>query len=202
LNDFYRSNFSVEIISNKRILCCRGKTGGSGLPSSSTVGQIASTLSIGDEASAAFSSMGDGSGFPPSKEEFQMDAKVRSQERKKTVEAKVDKKTQAMDALKATRDAKIQRAQEKEKEKIRKEAEMKRDDDDEDDMGMKKDDDGVSTAGDKKHQKKLKTSDIYSDDSEGSDSGSDDGSSSSSSDSEDETRYCINNDSGTCTCYY
>jgi hypothetical protein len=48
---------------------------------------------------------------------FQMDAKVRSQERKKTVEAKVDKKTQAMEALKANRDEKLKRQAEKEKTK-------------------------------------------------------------------------------------
>ncbi|OXA60255.1 RNA polymerase-associated protein RTF1 homolog [Folsomia candida] len=93
---------------------------------------------------------------------LQMDAKVRSQERKKTVEGKVDKKSQAMDALKASRDAKIQRQQEKAK--IRQERDKKRDDGDDDDLDLKKDSDAASSVGDKR-MKKLKASDVYSDDS-------------------------------------
>lgn len=128
---------------------------------------------------------------------LQMDAKVRSQERKKTVEGKVDKKSQAMDALKASRDAKIQRQQEKAK--IRQERDKKRDDGDDDDLDLKKDSDAASSVGDKR-MKKLKASDVYSDDSgseyeddkrskdkEKSASDSD----SRSSDSEDDERYCF-----------
>lgn len=123
-----------------------------------------------------------------------IDAKIRSQERKKTVEGKVDKKSQAMDALKASRDAKKQRAEEREREKKnRQESERKRDDGD-DDMDFKRENDSSSVVGDKK-QKKLKASDVYSDDS-GSDSDDDvkkerrsSDSDSRSSDSEDEDRY-------------
>jgi len=126
---------------------------------------------------------------------MKMDAKERSKERKKTVEGKVDKKTQAMDALKATRDARIARAQEKEK--LRLEQEKKREENADDDLDLLKEDDKVSSvAGDKKI-KKLKASDIYSDDS-GSESKDEDdnkerkrsqsSSSSSSSDSEPEER--------------
>jgi RNA polymerase-associated protein RTF1 len=95
-----------------------------------------------------------------------MDVKVRSQERKKTVEGKVDKKTQAMDALKASRDAKIQRQQEKE-EKIKKEQDRKRENRnrDDDDLDLKRDSDAASSVGGDKRAKKLKASDVYSDDS-------------------------------------
>ena len=91
------------------------------------------------------------------------DAKERSKERKKTVEAKVDKKTQAMDLLKAKREAKKERAEEKEKQRIE---EMSRRDDDYD-LATEKDDlDTKSTITERSGpRRKLKTEDIYSDDS-------------------------------------
>lgn len=126
---------------------------------------------------------------------MKMDAKERSKERKKIVEGKIDKKTQALDALKATRDARIARAQEKDKQRM--EQEKKREENAaDDDLDLLKDDAVSSVVGEKK-MKKLKASDIYSDDS-GSDSKDEDdtkdrkrsqsSSSSSSSDSEHEER--------------
>ncbi|XP_046439179.1 RNA polymerase-associated protein Rtf1-like [Daphnia pulex] len=91
------------------------------------------------------------------------DVKERSKERKKTVEenkGKTDKKAQAMTALKARREEKKER-EEKEKQRI----EDRKNDDKDGDL------DGVSADANKK---KLKASDVYSDDSgSDSDSGSD-----------------------------
>lgn len=130
-------------------------------------------------------------------DEFQMDAKVRSQERKKTVEAKTDKKSQAMDLLKASRDAKIQRAHEKEKMRMEKEKRREERNNADDNDDYRKDDDTSSSVGEKK-VKKLNTSDVYSDDS-GSDNETEvvkkdkkksisDSDSQSGSDSEDDDR--------------
>lgn len=129
---------------------------------------------------------------------MKMDAKERSKERKKTVEGKVDKKTQALDALKASREARIARTQEKDKQRL--EQEKKREEAGDDDDDLLKDDGVSSVVGDSKKLRKLRASDIYSDDS-GSDSKDEDdvkdrnrkrskssSSSSSSSDSEPEER--------------
>lgn len=123
---------------------------------------------------------------------LKMDAKERSKERKKTVEGKVDKKTQALDALKATREAKVARAQEKDKQ--RQEQEKRKEEAADDEFDLLKEEGSV--VGEKK-MRKLKASDIYSDDS-GSESKDEDepndrkrsqsSSSSSSSDSEQEER--------------
>ncbi|CAG7833596.1 unnamed protein product [Allacma fusca] len=101
--------------------------------------------------------------------EFKMDAKERSKERKKTVENKVDKKTQAMDALKARREDRKARLEEKEK--LRVEEEQKKAEtvaDDDFDIPSSKDETASTASGIEKSKKKLKASDIYSDDSDGS----------------------------------
>ncbi|XP_057373995.1 RNA polymerase-associated protein Rtf1-like [Daphnia carinata] len=91
------------------------------------------------------------------------DVKERSKERKKTVEenkGRTDKKAQAMNALKARREEKKER-EEKEKQRM----EDRKNDDKDGDL------DGVSADANKK---KLKASDVYSDDSgSDSDTGSD-----------------------------
>lgn len=128
--------------------------------------------------------------------EFKMDAKERSKERKKTVENKIDKKSQAMDALKARREDRKARLEEKEK--LRYEEEQKRQEtvpEDDIDLANLKDD-ASTVSGVDKSRKKLKASDIYSDDSDGSSSDSESkvgvsnrrksDSESKSSDSEDE----------------
>ncbi|CAB3362875.1 Hypothetical predicted protein [Cloeon dipterum] len=118
----------------------------------------------------------------------------RSSERKKVAEenrGKTDKKAQAMDLLKAKRQAKIER---EEKEKARQEQEMKSKEGEKDGDDAEEDSDKAPT--------KLKLSDIYSDDS-GDESGKPDkaparkrsisssSSSSSSSDSESDSRSVV-----------
>jgi RNA polymerase-associated protein RTF1 len=100
-----------------------------------------------------------------------VDAKERSKERKKTVEGKVDKKSQAMDMLKARREAKKERDEEREKEKQQR-VKVKEDRIDADfDLDLVKPE--GSTVGDKASKKKVKISDIYSDDDDSNSDASD-----------------------------
>lgn len=95
-----------------------------------------------------------------------MDAKERSKERKKTVEGKVDKKSQAMDLLKAKREAKMEREAEKEKARIEQEKRREVTTTVVEELfdNIKDDISSVSVA-ERSMKKKLKASDIYSDDS-------------------------------------
>lgn len=96
-------------------------------------------------------------------EKVKIDAKERSKERKKTVEGRMDKKTHAMNLLKAKRQAKFER---EEKEKARMEQESSKDPEDREDG-----DEGGDDDSEKNDRTRLKLSDIYSDDDSGSDSG-------------------------------